>query len=161
MTLREPSPLDNVRILEFPGVTDPARGTLTVLERLHIECQNAEGESTLVPFPIRRVFFIHGVPPEGRRGGHAHTSNNEILICVNGSLDITLTDGVREMHLHLDNPTQGLVVAADVWTRMENFSPGTVLLVLCSEEYREEGYLHDFEEFRQHIQRVYSIRPHQ
>lgn len=149
------SPLDNVRILEFPGVADPARGVLTVAERLHIDHKLPSGESEIIPFPIKRVFYIHGIPEGGRRGGHAHSSNCEILICIHGSFDLTLTDSRKEMMYHLDDPTRGIIIPPDAWTRMENFAPQTILLVLCSEEYREEGYIHDFSKYKSYINEKY------
>lgn len=150
------SPLDNVRILEFPGVADPARGILTVAERLHFDRILPSGGTESYTFPIRRVFYIHGIPEGGRRGGHAHTSNCEILICINGSFDLTLSDSRRETTYHLSDPTRGIVIPPDAWTRMENFAPQTILLVLCSEEYSEEGYIHDFEAYRCYITEKYS-----
>lgn len=149
------SPLDNVRILEFPGVADPARGILTVIERLHFDSILPDGEILQEPFPIRRVFYIHDVPPGGERGGHAHTSNREVLVCMAGGVRLTLTDGRNDVTYKMSEPNKGIVIPADVWTRMSGFQPGTILLVLCSEEYREEGYIHNFEEFREYINAKY------
>ncbi len=151
------SPLDNVRILEFPGVDDPTRGVLTVVERLRFDRTLPSGDYETIPFPIKRVFYIHHVPEGGRRGGHAHSSNCQILICINGSLNLTLTDGRREMKYHLDDPTRGVIIPPDVWTRMTDFSPQAVLLVLNSEEYREEEYIHDFAKYRAYINENYPV----
>ncbi len=151
------SPLDNVRILEFPGVADPARGILTVAERLHFDHTLPPGESENYNFPIKRVFYIHSIPPGGRRGGHAHTSNCEILICINGSFDLTLSDGFREETYHLDDPTKGIVIPPDAWTRMENFAAGTILVVLCSEEFTEKGYIHNFADYQTYISEKYGL----
>lgn len=149
------SPLDNVRILEFPGVADPARGVLTVAERLHFDRALPDGDSETIAFPIKRVFYIYDIPEGGRRGGHAHTSNCEILVCLHGSFDLILSDGFHETTYHLDDPTRGIVIPPDAWTRMENFSPSTILLVLCSEEYTEEGYIHNIAEYRSYISQKY------
>lgn len=149
------TPLDNVRILEFPGVADPARGVLTVIERLNLDRTSPSGIQETIPFIVKRLFYIYDVPEQSRRGGHAHRTNCQILICVHGSFDLTLSDGFDSMTYHLDNPTQGIVAPPHVWTRMENFAPGTVLLVLCSQEYDKSGYINDFEEFRQFIAENY------
>ncbi|MDE6271488.1 MAG: FdtA/QdtA family cupin domain-containing protein [Muribaculaceae bacterium] len=151
------SPLDNVRILEFPGVADPARGVLTVAEHIHFDRTLPSGVAETYLFPINRVFYIHGIPPGGRRGGHAHKSNCEILICINGAFDLTLSDGFRQQTYHLNDPTKGIVIPPDAWTRMENFSPDTILMVLCSEEYSEEGYIHDFSAYKTYISQHYGL----
>lgn len=151
------SPLDNVRILEFPGVADPTRGVLTVIERLSLDRTSPGGKLETMPFPIKRVFYIYDVPESSRRGGHAHRSNCQILICVHGEFDLTLSDGFTSMTYHLDNPAQGIVAPPHVWTRMENFHPGTVLLVICSQEYDKSGYINDFEEFRKFNAELYSL----
>ena len=148
-------PLDNVRILEFPGVTEPSRGTLTVLENLHYDRLSPSGASENCIWPIKRVFYIYGVPEGAERGGHAHHTNTEILVCLSGSLDILLTDGISERKLRLDDPTKGLLIPPDVWNRMSNYAPGTVLLVLCSEKYTTKGYFNEFEEFKNFIKTNY------
>lgn len=150
------SPLDNVRILEFPGVADLARGVLTVAERLHVERENKDGVTEILPFSIKRVFYIHSIPEGGKRGGHAHVSNCEILICIHGEFDLTLSDGTNELSYHLSDPTKGIVIPPDAWTHMENFAPETILLVLCSEEYTEEGYIHDFSGYQKYILEKYG-----
>ena len=150
------SPLDNVRILEFPGVADPARGVLTVAERLHVENAGPDGKIDILPFPIKRIFYIHSIPDGGKRGGHSHTTNREILICLHGAFDLTLSDSVKKIHYHLDDPAKGVVIPPDVWTQMENFAPETILLVLCSEEYTEEGYIHDLARYKTYIQEKYG-----
>lgn len=149
------TPLDNVRILEFPGVADPARGILNVIERVRFDRLLPSGQTEPYHFPIKRVFYIHAVPEGGVRGGHAHTSNCEVLICIAGAFTLTLTDSRREMTRRFDDPSHGIVIPPDVWTHMRDFAPGTILLVLCSEEYSEEGYIHNFNEFRRHIDTKY------
>lgn len=136
------SPLDNVRILEFPKVCDP-RGCLTFIE-----------EERNVPFAIKRVFYIYDVPEGAERGGHAHKTNQELLVCLRGGMDLRLTDGSRELRYRIDDPTRGVIIPSDVWTDMHNFEPGTLLLVLCSEPYNQIGYIHNFDEYRQYISEI-------
>lgn len=151
------SPLDNVRLLEFPGVEDPARGILTVIERLHFDSVGTDGISRSHPFDIKRVFYIHDIPKGCRRGGHAHTSNREVLVCLSGGVNLILTDGHRDLSHSLNNKSGAIVIPEDVWMDMYDFKAGTILLVLCSEEYREEGYIHDFDDFCEYIDNKYSL----
>lgn len=149
------SPLDNVRILEFPGVIEPSRGSLTVIENIKYETFLPSGRITTETFPVKRVFYIYDVPSDAERGGHAHHTTLEILICLSGSFDITLTDGFKSKSFHLDNPNSGLLIPVDVWNRMTSFSPDTIVLVLCSEPYRPEGYTHNLEEYKDFILKKY------
>ncbi len=149
------TPLDNVRILEFPGVCQPTRGTLTVLENIHYDRILPTGETVADTFHINRVFYIYDVPEEASRGGHAHQTNTQLLICLAGSLDITLTDGHTVRDFHLDNPAQGLLIPPQVWNSMRNYAPGTVLLVLCSELYNQQGYFNDFAYYKSYIDSTY------
>lgn len=141
------SPLDNVRVLEFPEKCQPGRGCLTVLEET----------APCWPFPIKRVFYITDVPADGTsRGGHAHRFNSQVLICVAGAFDLHLSDGSRRIEFHLDSPSKGVLVPAGVWNEMHNFTPGTVLLVLCSHTYSPENYLNDFAEYKNYIKETYG-----
>ena len=60
---------------------DDARGTLTALE----------GDE--LPFPVRRIFYMHRVPQGGERGAHAHRYNQQCLIAVSGAFTVDLSDG--------------------------------------------------------------------
>lgn len=133
------SPLDNVKILRFPKISD-SRGDLTFVE-----------ESDGLPFPVKRVFYIYDIPEGAVRGGHAHKTNCELLFCLSGSMDLHLTDGRRQLRYHVDDPANGIIIPPDVWTDMHNFKPGTLLLVLCSEPYQKVGYIHDYDEYRRYI----------
>lgn len=127
--------IEKVREIEFPKVRD-SRGNLSFVEG-----------GRHVPFSIRRVFYIYDVPGGETRGGHAHRTNSEVLIAVSGSLDVILTDGQREVTHTLNRANRGLYVPAGLWITMPNYTTGTVLLVLASEEYDESGYIRDFDKY--------------
>ena len=142
------SPLDNVVICDFPEISEPHRGVLTVIE---------EGSLPFpFPFPVRRVFYIYDVPSGISRGGHSHKSNTQLLVCLRGTLDLCLTDGRKTMDVHLDNPCKGIIIPPDVWNDLRGFSESTILLVLCSEPYNKSGYINDFEEFKNWIDTRYA-----
>lgn len=133
------SPLDEIKILEFPKVCDP-RGNLSFIE-----------EAVHVPFAIKRVFYIYDVPGGASRGGHAHKRNRQVLICLSGSMDLHLTDGQRELIIPLNRANKGVMIPPGVWDSMHNFTTGTVLLVVCSEYYDEEDYIRDYSEFCDYV----------
>lgn len=124
------------RILEFPRIDD-TRGRLTVVE----------GERH-VPFSIRRVFYIYDVPAGARRGGHAHKTLEQVLVCLTGRLVVTLDDGQQTGAVTLDRPWIGLYVPPLIWMSQAEFWPGTVYMVLASDVYDETDYYRDYEVFR-------------
>lgn len=127
--------LDRCRIIDLPKIVDP-RGSLTF----------AEG-SRHVPFDFRRVYFLYDVPGGQRRGGHAHRELQEFIIAASGSFDVVVDDGVQRRSFFLNRSYYGLYIPAMVWRELENFSSGSVCLVLASEVYDESEYLRDYDQF--------------
>jgi hypothetical protein len=127
--------LADCRIINLPKITDP-RGNLTFLE----------GERH-VPFAIRRVFYLYDVPGGADRGGHALKTCHQFLIAMSGSFDVLLDDGCEQRRVHLNRSYFGLYLPPCVWRAMDNFSSGSVCVVLASEPYREEDYYRVYEEY--------------
>ncbi|WP_104106121.1 FdtA/QdtA family cupin domain-containing protein [Nocardioides sp. 616] len=124
------------RIVQLPRIQDP-RGNLTFLEG-----------GNHVPFDIARVYYLYDVPGGETRGGHAHRELEQVIIAVSGSFDVVLDngDGHQERHF-LNRSYYGLYVPRMHWRELENFSSGSVLLVLASEKYDEDDYYRDYSEF--------------
>lgn len=117
---------------------DPKNGALCV----------AEADSESVPFAINRVYYIYGVQSGVQRGGHAHKTLKQVLICVYGKIEITLDDGKGRVETTLlDNPHSGLLVGPGMWRTMKWLQDGSVLLVLASEHYNEADYIRNYDEF--------------
>ena len=128
--------MEKYRIIELPKITDP-RGNLTVAEQM----KN-------VPFDIHRVYWTYDVPSGERRGGHAHRTCKEIVVAVSGSFDVTVDDGHGHKEIfHLNHPYEGLYIGTSVWRTLEDFSSGSVCLVLASELFDEDEYIYDYDEF--------------
>jgi len=125
------------RIINFKKIGNNNVGFLTSLEG------NKE-----IPFNIKRIYYIHNVPKEIKRGFHAHKKLEQILICVNGNVKIKVDDGNEKNIFKLSNPSKGLYIGSDIWREMYDFSQNSVLLVLASEYYNESDYIRDYEEFR-------------
>lgn len=123
------------RIIELPKVADP-RGNLTFIE----------GQQH-VPFPIQRVYYLYDVPGGESRGGHAHRQLEQLIIAASGSFDVVLDDGLRRERHFLNRSYFGLYVPRMVWRELENFSSGSVCLVLASEHYDAADYYRNYEEF--------------
>lgn len=128
------------RIIDLPKIMDP-RGNLTV----------AEGDS-LVPFDIKRAYWVYDVPGGMGRGGHAHKWLRQVLIAVSGSFHVTLDNGRERETILLNHPWQGLVIETNTWRTLDDFSSGAVCLVLASEHYEEEDYIYDYDEFLKYVE---------
>lgn len=84
------------------------------------------------------------------RGAHAHKALSQLIIAASGSFDVTLNDGKVKRTFFLNRPNQGLYVVPGMWRELNNFSSGSVCLVLASEVYQKEDYIRDYEEFLQY-----------
>jgi dTDP-4-dehydrorhamnose 3,5-epimerase-like enzyme len=122
-------------LVSFPKVVDP-RGNLSFVE----------GERH-VPFAVRRVYWLYDVPGGAQRGGHAHRETHEVLVAMSGSFDVVLGDGAITQRFHLNRSYAGLYVPAMVWRELDNFSSGSVCMVLASEPYDEADYVRDRAEY--------------
>lgn len=100
-----------------------------------------------LPFDIKRVYYIYDTKAGVRRGFHAHRNLEQILVCVHGSCKILLDNGKEQETVVLDNPSDGLYIANNVWREMFDFSPDAVLLVLASEYYDEADYIRNYDDF--------------
>jgi dTDP-4-dehydrorhamnose 3,5-epimerase-like enzyme len=123
------------RIIELPRITDP-RGNLTFIE----------GQRH-VPFDIARVVNLYDVPGGETRGGHAHRELQQVIIAVAGSFDVVVDDGTHRERFSLNRSYYGLYVPPMIWREMEDFSSGSVSLVLASHAYDEADYYRDYDEF--------------
>lgn len=114
------------------------RGQLIALEAL----------SDLVPFEVKRIYYIFDTTPSTVRGKHAHKELRQVMICVSGActIECEMLDGTKSEH-RLDWPDKGLLVEGLVWRNMKDFSKGAVLLVLASEHYDESDYIRDYDTF--------------
>ena len=100
-----------------------------------------------LPFPIKRVYYLYDVPGGESRGGHAHKALFQLIVAVSGSFSVTLDDGSDKKTFVLKQPYQGLYVVPGIWRTLDDFSSGSVCLVLASEKYEEGDYIRDYAEF--------------
>ena len=100
-----------------------------------------------IPFEIKRVYYIFDTKDGVRRGFHAHKNLEQVLICVSGSCDILLDDGIAKNVIKLENRNEGIHIKKLIWREMFNFSADCVLMVLASDIYYEEDYIRDYQKF--------------
>lgn len=127
--------IDDCRIIDLRKMQDP-RGNLTPIESL-ID----------VPFEIKRIFYLYDVPGGESRGAHAHKVDNQFLIAANGAFEVFVDDGVNHKVVTLNRPYFGLLVPPGIWAAEQEFSSGSVCLVLTDAKYDAADYIRDYEEF--------------
>jgi dTDP-4-dehydrorhamnose 3,5-epimerase-like enzyme len=128
-----------LEIVEIPQLGD-ARGELSVAEL-----------GGALPFPVRRVYWIHGTKPGMSRGFHAHKRLRQLCVCVIGSVRLSLFDGCREESITLDSSDKGVLIGPSLWREMHDFSPDCVLMVFADAEYDEADYIRDRNQFIRYV----------
>ena len=113
-------------LINLKTFTD-SRGNLTVIEKV-------------VPFDIKRIFYIYGVD-SSERGGHRHEKTVQAAICIRGYCRIYNNNGVNEKSFLLDSPDQCLLIQPEDWHSMSSFSEDAILMVLASEYYCPNDYI--------------------
>lgn len=106
------------------------RGALTVLD-------NAD---RLLPFKIRRVFYIYNVDAS-MRGGHRHHETVQAAICIQGSCRVYCNDGEKDEDYLLDDPSKCLILETKDWHKMYDFTPNAVLLIFASTTFDSSDYI--------------------
>ena len=123
-----------IKIVNIPKIEDP-RGNLSVIEK------------EVVPFEIKRVYYLYDVPAGAERGGHAHKKLQQFLVALSGSFDVILNDGKEEKIVTLNKPFEGLLITNGIWRELKNFSSGAVCLVVASDVFEEADYIREFDDF--------------
>lgn len=107
-----------------------------------------------VPFNIKRIYYLYGVPGGEDRGGHLHKDLYQIIVSVSGSFDVTIDDSYNRKTFTLNRPYQALLLKPGIWRELNNFSSGAVTLVLASDYYNEDDYIRDYDEFALYAQNI-------
>ena len=124
----------NYKIIDIPKVNN-TKGNIGVIE------------NHTIPFDIKRVYYLFDVPSGAKRGGHAHKKLKQVLIAISGSFDVVLKNGKSKEIITLNRPDKGLLIENNIWRELENFSSGSVCLVLASEEFSEEDYIRNYKDY--------------
>nr|WP_315163110.1 FdtA/QdtA family cupin domain-containing protein [uncultured Flavobacterium sp.] len=126
--------LSDIQLIKIPVVED-FRGNLGFVQ------------NGFLPFDFKRVYYLFDVPSNSFRGGHSHINQQEILIALSGSFEVVLQDGFEKKSFLLNKPNVGLYIPTGIWRELQNFSSGSVCLVLAQDVFDEADYIRDFDEF--------------
>lgn len=124
------------RLSEIVAPDDNVSGRIVVLD-----C------AALLPFAVKRVYWIHGMQQGERRGGHAHRALTQAVVAIAGRVSFEMDDGVtRTTHL-LERPNEYLIVPPNQWRDFTALEAGSTLLVLASAPYEEADYIRNYDDF--------------
>jgi hypothetical protein len=112
-------------------------GNITVLEN-----------GVNVPFDVKRIYYLYDVPSGEERGGHAHYELEQYIIAASGSFDVILDDGVNRRSISLNRPNLALHIVPGLWRSLDNFSSGSICMVLASHVYDESDYIREYSQFK-------------
>ena len=107
----------------------------------------AEGENSVIPFSIKRVFNVRA--QKGNiRGRHAHRHCSQLLICTNGAVEVKCDNSSTTEIYVLDTPNIGLFIEPGIWADQKYLENNTILTVLCDRPYEEADYLRNYDDFK-------------
>jgi hypothetical protein len=129
------SSVDQCHIIELHKIHNRA-GSLTVVQK-----------DNSIPFSVERIYYLYDVPSNSERGGHGHKELYQLIVAASGSFTISLDDGNGKKSFILNNPNKGLMVVPGIWRELNDFSSGSVCLVLASMKYAASDYIRDYQEF--------------
>ena len=128
--------MESVKLLEFP-IFEEDSGELVVFEE----------NIAVIPFLIKRIFNVRS-EKDSVRGKHAHRLCSQILICSNGSIQVTCDDSTNKEIYILDKPNYGLLVSPGIWAEQKYLKQNTSMTVICDRLYEAEDYISDYADFR-------------
>ncbi len=122
-------------LFQLPKISDP-RGNLSFLE---------SGQH--IPFDIVRAYWIYDVPGGEERGGHAFYQQNEFIICLSGSVKVSLHNGEKIQEYTLTRSYYGVHVPKMTWRSLTDFSTNAIVLIVCDREFDANDYIRDFDTY--------------
>ena len=97
----------------------------------------------VLPFDIKRLYYISSITESSERGGHSHQVTIEALFCVNGSFTVVINNGKTKEEFFLNDHNQCLIIEPNDWHMMYNFSHGAILMGVSSTHYDHSDYIYE------------------
>ncbi|MEX0719977.1 MAG: FdtA/QdtA family cupin domain-containing protein [Balneolaceae bacterium] len=124
-------------VIELPKIQNIA-GNITAIDN----------KNDILPFDVKRVFYLYDIPGGESRGAHAHKACHQFLMAASGAFEVILDDGIVKRQVQLNRPYYGLHIPPGIWAQEVNFSSGSICLVLASHIYNEEDYIRDYDNYK-------------
>jgi dTDP-4-dehydrorhamnose 3,5-epimerase-like enzyme len=109
-----------------------SRGSLHVFDNL--------SEFAFVP---QRIFIVTEIPEGVSRGSHAHKKAWQILIALNGFVEIEIENTHSRTKFVLTPSEKALCVPPNNWLEFRTENVTTSLIVLASTVFDEEDYIYE------------------
>jgi len=100
------------------------------------------------PFEVKRIYYLYDVPGGQKRGEHAHKELQQFVFAARGSFEVVLDDNLNKRRFVLNKPNLALHIVPGIWRCLDNFSTGSVCMVLASHIYDEGDYIRNYQEFQ-------------
>ena len=126
----------NCTIIELPKIYNVA-GNITAIN-------NGQG---ILPFEVKRVFYLYDIPGGESRGAHAHKVCHQFLTAASGAFEVLLDDGKVKRQVQINRPYFGLHIPPGIWAQEVNFSSGSICLALASELFKADDYIRDYDQY--------------
>jgi len=123
-------------IVELPKIQNIA-GNITAIDN----------KQDILPFKVKRVFYLYDIPGGESRGAHAHKVCHQFLIAASGAFEVLLDDGTVKRQVQLNRPYHGLHIPPGIWAQEVNFSSGAICLVLASHVYDDKDYIRNYDNY--------------
>ena len=127
---------------------------MSLIQTLEFQCRGDERGSLVViedfeevPFEVKRIYYLYGLHSELPRGFHAHRKCVQVAICIQGSCEMIMDDGVNKETVVMNSATVGVLIDVMQWHEMHNFSSDCIFMVLASDKYDEADYIRNYDEF--------------
>lgn len=123
------------QIVDISKINNEA-GNITVVEN-----------GSNIPFDVKRVYYLYDVPGGETRGGHAHYELEQYIIAASGSFDVIIDDGKNRKKINLNRPNIAIHIVPGLWRELDNFSSGSICMVLASNFFDNDDYIRDYNKF--------------
>ena len=97
-------------------------------------------------FKVKNIFLISG-KKNSTRGHHAHKKSTQILLCINGKIEIKCIYKKQSKKFILRKTHIGLLIPPFVWSEIKFLDQNSQLLVVSNYQYIENEYIRKYEHF--------------
>mgnify|MGYP001431735141 CR=1 FL=1 len=103
---------------------------------------------SLLNFNIKRFFFVYG-NKRYFRADHAHKKCNQVLIPINGTIEVCITNKNKKERKFLLSLRSNnyLFVPKDHWIKLKFLKKKSILLTLCDYKYDKKEYIQSKKKF--------------